>query len=339
MNRATASQTDSLPLYRLSSHSQPQTPNVELGRPRTPPDYFQLDAATRAQLNRGERIAGAQGRVAYRSFGVAPLEPEPSRLATWWQHRTRKQKACVLGGAAAAGTALVVGLGAGLPTAAAHRRTVTADSFSSDFSPQGLQQWNISDSRANGGSYRCGFTRNAVQTPNNELMLSITNDAVADKPTGCGQLLHDGVFGYGLFSGQIQPLAAPGVVTALFLYAETSDGINQEIDIEFVGKNTIQMWATAYRDAKPTTQSIDLGFDAATAMHNYSFNWTPQAISWQVDGQEVLRFTDNLPRYVRQSLYVSTWLRQPSDWAGQYNVSAPLPSGGSRFARVTYQKP
>ena len=85
------------------------------------------------------------------------------------------------------------------------------------------------------------------------------------------------------------------MVTGVFLHRNSP---RQEIDIEFLGRNTRLLMVNVYYNpggegatfeygylGTPTV--IDLGFDASDAFHRYSIAWTPSSIAWFVDGRVV----------------------------------------------------
>jgi beta-glucanase (GH16 family) len=83
-----------------------------------------------------------------------------------------------------------------------------------------------------------------------------------------------------------------GLVTGLFLHR---NGPRQEIDIEFLGRDTTKMLVNVFYNPGPngtrleygyrgTPTEIDLGFDAAADFHFYEIDWQPAIIAWKVDG-------------------------------------------------------
>ena len=100
---------------------------------------------------------------------------------------------------------------------------------------------------------------------------------------------------YGRFQAELRPSGVPGLVTAIFLHR---NGPHQEIDIEFLGKDTTRMLVNVFCNPGPegtkleygyrgTPTLIDLGFDAADDFHTYEIDWQPNAIRWLVDGEVV----------------------------------------------------
>ena len=100
---------------------------------------------------------------------------------------------------------------------------------------------------------------------------------------------------YGSFSAELRPSNVSGLVTGLFLHR---NGPRQEIDIEFLGKDTTKMLVNVYFNPGPvgtkleygyrgTPTLIDLGFDAADDFHRYEIDWRPNSICWKVDEKVV----------------------------------------------------
>jgi len=73
------------------------------------------------------------------------------------------------------------------------------------------------------------------------------------------------------------------------------NGPRQEIDIEFLRKDTSKMLVNVFYNPgaestkleygyRGTPTLIDLGFDAADSFHSYEIDWQPDTIRWLVDG-------------------------------------------------------
>ncbi|MFA5787285.1 MAG: family 16 glycosylhydrolase [Actinomycetota bacterium] len=95
---------------------------------------------------------------------------------------------------------------------------------------------------------------------------------------------------YGRFAVWMRPAATSGLITGLFLHRNSP---RQEIDIEFLGKDTTKMLVNVYYNPgsdgarmeygyRGTPALVDLGFDAAKSFHRYEIEWTPCAIRWHV---------------------------------------------------------
>ncbi len=102
-------------------------------------------------------------------------------------------------------------------------------------------------------------------------------------------------FLYGRFEAEIKPASVPGVVTGVFLHRNSP---RQEIDIEFLGKDTTKVLLNVYYNPggegarfeygyRGTPVLIDLGFDASEDFHRYRVEWYPATIRWFVDNRLV----------------------------------------------------
>ncbi|MGW4727706.1 family 16 glycosylhydrolase [Streptomyces shenzhenensis] len=102
-------------------------------------------------------------------------------------------------------------------------------------------------------------------------------------------------FTYGTFGADLRVPSGSGLVTGLFLHR---NGPRQEIDIEFLGRDTTRMLVNVFYNPgtagtkleygyRGTPVLIDLGFDASEAFHHYEIEWRPEYIRWHVDGVTV----------------------------------------------------
>ncbi len=100
---------------------------------------------------------------------------------------------------------------------------------------------------------------------------------------------------YGRFSAEVIPSNIPGLITGIFLHRNTP---RQEIDIEFLGKDTTKMLTNIYYNPgqegtkleygyRGSPALVDLGFDASKEFHNYEIEWCQDWIRWRVDGRLV----------------------------------------------------
>lgn len=102
---------------------------------------------------------------------------------------------------------------------------------------------------------------------------------------------------YGRFVADLRPSNVPGVITGMFLHRNAP---RQEIDLEFLGKDTTSLLVNVYYNpgvegtkleygyrGAPTL--IDLGFDAASEFHQYEIEWCSDYILWRVDGRLVYK--------------------------------------------------
>ena len=100
---------------------------------------------------------------------------------------------------------------------------------------------------------------------------------------------------YGRFVAEVRPSNVPGLITGIFLHRNAP---RQEIDLEFLGKDTTKLLVNVYYNPgdegtkleygyRGTPALVDLGFDARSEFHQYEIEWCPDSIRWRVDGRIV----------------------------------------------------
>lgn len=96
---------------------------------------------------------------------------------------------------------------------------------------------------------------------------------------------------YGRFAAEVRPSSVTGLITGMFLHRNSP---RQEIDIEFLGKDTTKMLVNVYYNPgedgaklefgyRGAPVLINLGFDAAKDFHRYEIEWCANFIRWRVD--------------------------------------------------------
>ena len=143
---------------------------------------------------------------------------------------------------------------------------------------------------------------------------------------------------YGRYESMIQPAKGDGFVTGFFTYTGPYYGTtHDEIDIEFLGKNTNQIHIAWFKDGVLKNKLIDLSFDASERPRLYSFEWLPDRINWFVE--DTLIFSaeiekENLPD-TPSMLFANVWAADPSisNWAG---TVIPNQSGAAWFGDVKF---
>lgn len=146
-------------------------------------------------------------------------------------------------------------------------------------------------------------------------------------------------FKYGRFEARMKMAYAPGCISSMFLYYnesdKTSSPIWNEIDIEVIGKDSQRFQSNIITGKKgaqiKSEQMLSPGFVLNSDYHTYTIEWTPEYVSWSVDG-EVLRKTElgadneqveNLVK--EQSLRFNLWANSSTGWVGKMtHVNIPI---------------
>jgi beta-glucanase (GH16 family) len=126
---------------------------------------------------------------------------------------------------------------------------------------------------------------------------------------------------YGRYEVVLQAARGAGVVTGFFTYTGPHYGTrHDEIDIEFLGRNTNQMHVAWFVDGKLSNHFIDLGFDAADRPRRYAFEWQPDRLRWFAEGRLIFEHhaRDGAIPQMPGRLFANIWAADPSiaNWAG-----------------------
>lgn len=127
---------------------------------------------------------------------------------------------------------------------------------------------------------------------------------------------------YGRYEVVMQPAKGDGLVTGFFTYTGPHYGTrHDEIDIEFLGKDTTQMHVAWFVDGEITNKFIDLGFDAADRPRAYAFEWRPEGLRWYAEGRLIFEHhtRDGAIPTVPGRLFANLWAADPSVavWSGK----------------------
>ncbi len=173
------------------------------------------------------------------------------------------------------------------------------------------------------GHYLVDFSPDNVNRSANGLQISVVRKPDTDtrnKWTAAEVSTHQ-QFGHGRYEVVMRPSDDSGVISSFFTYTGPYFGDPQdEIDIEFVGKNTGQVeFNTFNRGRSRGHYKYDLGFEAAKSLNLYAFEWHPDRIVWFVNGEEVYELNgdaSNLPSNPGK-LYMNIWTGTPISWHGR----------------------
>ena len=204
-----------------------------------------------------------------------------------------------------------------------------------DFSKDGLSKFYVSDGYGNGTPFGNTWSNTCVEIENNELKLTIKEPG--DIPyqldpviSGAVSYRGDGedyMKGYGYYSCVMKPVKGSGVVSAFFTYSFENNNHN-EIDIEFLGKNTRRVQFNYYVDNEPDKgheYMYTLPFDYTEDYHKYAFLWTSEKIVWYIDDEPVYKVEGNVPT-AKQEIMANLWTIDSKSeggkgWAGEFDRS------------------
>ena len=138
-------------------------------------------------------------------------------------------------------------------------------------------------------------------------------------------------FKYGFFGCYMKPSNVRGTVSTFFTYTGPGeDNPHDEIDIEFLGKNTRKVQFNYYAGSDKSHEKMyNLPFDASEDYHHYGFYWDEHEITWYIDFKPVFRVVGKTPSH-ECKLFSSHWKVNSKDigistWGGTIDESK-LPS-------------
>ncbi len=159
-------------------------------------------------------------------------------------------------------------------------------------------------------------------------VIILKNDPTSVREYKSASLKSRSCFLYGRFSILIKPARVPGTITGVFLHRNTP---RQEIDLEFLGKDTTKILVNVFYNPgsdgarfdygyRGSPEIIELGFDASMEFHLYCIEWTESYIKWFVDGNIVheRRIWDPTPiPHLPLHFYVNLWPSRSEELAGK----------------------
>lgn len=146
-------------------------------------------------------------------------------------------------------------------------------------------------------------------------------------------------YSYGRYEVIMRPARGEGIVSAFFTYTGPWFGDpHDEIDIEFLGKDTTRIFLNYFRNGRRGSHAtIELPFDAADADRLYAFEWTPEGITWFIEGVPVYASPAGETRLPAAPgrIYMNVWPGAPSihGWTGQPRLARPA---GAHFSCVSF---
>lgn len=144
--------------------------------------------------------------------------------------------------------------------------------------------------------------------------------------------------GFGRYDVVMKPARGAGIVTGFFTYTGAGYGTrHDEIDIEFLGKNTRQIHLAVFVDGRMWNRFVDLGFDAAETPRRYGFEWGPDFVRWFVEDKLIWELSSDqaeIPQ-IPGRVFANIWAADQSlaAWAG---MTKPGVFGTSRVSSIQF---
>lgn len=128
---------------------------------------------------------------------------------------------------------------------------------------------------------------------------------------------------YGRFEVRMKSFEKEGMLASFFTYHEISTTADwNEIDLEIMGRysNNVQFNAITSGQVNHVRANY-VPFNPSLDFHTYAFEWTPNYVSWFVDGTEFYRQTGSHIQTMNkaQKIMMNVWCPAYSGWAGTFS--------------------
>jgi beta-glucanase (GH16 family) len=184
-----------------------------------------------------------------------------------------------------------------------------------------------SDGWTNGSMFDCTWRGDNVYFSDGIMTLKIDQDGENSSPKWSGaEYRTKDFYHYGKYEVSMKPIKNDGVVSSFFTYTGPSDNNPwDEIDIEFLGKDTTQVQFNYFTNGVGSHEYLyDLGFDASEEFHVYGFEWLEDSIIWYVDGVAVHTATEDIPT-TPAKIMMNVWPGIGVDsWLNAFDGQVPL---------------
>ncbi|WP_081659167.1 family 16 glycosylhydrolase [Pedobacter glucosidilyticus] len=125
---------------------------------------------------------------------------------------------------------------------------------------------------------------------------------------------------YGNFKVQLKAPKGSGIVSGFFLYFPHSSKF-KEIDFEFLGKDTCKVYLNHWINKQDNGKALDIPFAFQNGFHEYHLEWRKNFIAWYVDGKELYRTQNYIPKR-SMHLVFNIWISKHENWVGKLDENA-----------------
>ncbi len=173
------------------------------------------------------------------------------------------------------------------------------------------------------------FERHCVVSDQEATILTMTTrNPKLTRPYSSGALSSTSSHQHGRFEASIRAARGNGLITGFFLHRASP---RQEIDFEIMGHDPTSVLLNVYFNPgdigansdygyRGSPCRIPLGFDASLDFHRYTIEWSPDRITWAVDGRIIHQRGSWDPTpvpHLPMKLHFNLWAPRSQELAGQ----------------------
>jgi endo-1,3-1,4-beta-glycanase ExoK len=133
---------------------------------------------------------------------------------------------------------------------------------------------------------------------------------------------------YGKIEVRMMAATGSGILSTFFTWKEGSEQSSvfwEEIDVEVFGKNNATQWQsnliTGFDPRKTSEQVHNNNSSLGDEFHTYSVEWTPEYISWYLDGNEFRKTSTQSAKDIKSpaGIRFNLWSSTSTSWVGAWN--------------------
>ncbi len=143
-----------------------------------------------------------------------------------------------------------------------------------------------------------------------------------------------GSWTYGKFETRIYANTNSGVLSTFFLYNDAGWSCNSrwnELDVEIFGNDNATIWQTnpiwqidACGDKHMDEGLHEYDYSLAEGWHTYTMEWSPEAVTWYMDGELVRNYTGEALQQltIGMQMMYNIWAHDDPEWVGDFDTES-----------------
>lgn len=198
-----------------------------------------------------------------------------------------------------------------------------AGSFFDPFDRIDSKRWFVSHGWVNADWQGCTWARDQVSVRKGVLQLGLIKGKNKLRDYRCAEIRTHARYGHGIYEARMRTATGSGLNSNMFTYSgKPLTPIHDEIDFEFLGKNTRTVDLNYFVSGKGDRGTVEkLPFDASQEFHSYAIVWMPNRIDWYIDGRLVRSAVGGAQPVTAGQFFLSLWngTKIFDNWLGPFD--------------------